>query len=430
MSHTFDLQRSTSGEINREERKDPPETRRRTNCCQRRSHAWHPKRRPIGRETLRVNAKAKEKSWRESSRYGENNKQRQNHRSLSLSLCCHLQRLVLVILERQKCQPIQSRHSSTYFALGTGFHSLFRHHFAHRRIEHSRRSGERQFVFRGECGTGKVGIGGASRHTTLKVQRTRTKTGRFRRNGTEIWREAFVFLSLSHSIPPTCFRRRVQRAFIMDIGEQQAVSPVDVVVVGEKIALDSLDDLRDAFEARLIDIDDVSVEHRWTHQQTEQCVQKNVQELNEFLGLRPDDVHNRLFEIFLVNVMMSTRVALFTNLIVHLEEMSQTIVLFKKIECEQRSTKEWNNEPENEWSRKDAGKAWKEVYDCRPTWHYSRRDSKTLHRCLRDRMNPRRVYRRWNERIVLWGSFTGHGEMKIAVDQLIVIQQGKPLEEF
>ena len=52
-----------------------------------------------------------------------------------------------------------------------------------------------------------------------------------------------------------------------------------------------------------------------------------------------------------------------------------------------------------------------------------RRDTKSLFFLSRDRN-----YRRWNERIILWWSFTGHGKMKIPMNQLIVIQQWQPLE--
>lgn len=43
-------------------------------------------------------------------------------------------------------------------------------------------------------------------------------------------------------------------------------------------------------------------------------------------------------------------------------------------------------------------------------------------------LSRNRDYRRWNERIILWWSFTRHGKMKIAMNQLIVIQQWQPLE--
>lgn len=82
------------------------------------------------------------------------------------------------------------------------------------------------------------------------------------------------------------------------------------------------------------------IDDRWTNQQTEKRVEKNVQELNELLRLSPDDVHNRLLEIFLVNLMMTTRVTLlFTDLIVHLEEITQTIILLSNGNEQSKSTK-------------------------------------------------------------------------------------------
>ena len=121
-------------------------------------------------------------------------------------------------------------------------------------------------------------------------------------------------------------------------------------------------------------VTDVSVQNRWTNQQTQKRVEKNVQELNEFLRLSPDDVHDRLFELFLVHLMVTARVTLSTDLIVHLEEMRQPIVL-REHRSDKTNDSRRQDWPENESSTKDEWTTWTAIYDCPPIWHCSHRDS-------------------------------------------------------
>jgi hypothetical protein len=106
----------------------------------------------------------------------------------------------------------------------------------------------------------------------------------------------------------------------------------------------------------------VSVENWRSNQQRQERVEKNVEKLNEFFGLRPNDVHDRLFEVLLVDLMMMMMVvmvmvvvmmgeALLTQLIVQLKELCQSFVLDDRPcavtidEIHRRQDK-----PENGWS--------------------------------------------------------------------------------
>ena len=83
----------------------------------------------------------------------------------------------------------------------------------------------------------------------------------------------------------------------------------------------------------------MTVENGCSDQEGEKCVEKNVEELDKFFCLCPNDIHDGLFEIFLIDlivmvvvmmvmvVVLMMYIALLSQLIVQMEEIRQSFVL-------------------------------------------------------------------------------------------------------
>ena len=119
---------------------------------------------------------------------------------------------------------------------------------------------------------------------------------------------------------------------------------MDIIQIREKVALNALNNFSQRFKTRLIHIHyiefnsircsirvpkakgrvrtNVTVENWCSDQEGQQCVEKDVEKLDKFFCLCPNDIHDGLFEVFLIDLTVMMMMVMVVMLMMRIRLLS------------------------------------------------------------------------------------------------------------